>query len=132
MGWILNTPGPSNSQKKERTTQIWYKHVPTNCTNKLYFLGAIIESWIYHKTAISLIGRLWSWKLGPQDWSLTLQVMSLFYVRWSFLTWYIIKSVWRFYGRKGVDHQLYKGLGSNVGCFITTNFATYKALWCLF
>jgi hypothetical protein len=102
MGWLLNTPGPSNSQKKERTTQIWYIHVPTNCINKLYFLGAIIDSWIYHKTAISLIGRLWSWKLGPQDWSLTLQVMSLFYVRWSFLTWYIIKSVWRFYGRKGV------------------------------
>jgi len=124
---------PSSSQKKERTTQIRYKHVPTNCINKLYFLGAtIIDIWIYHKTAICLIGRLWSWKLGPQDWSLTLQVMSLFYAHWSFLTWYIIKYVWRLYGRKGMIINYIRVRDLILGVLLPQTLQLAKHFRCLF
>jgi hypothetical protein len=116
-----------------RTAQIRYKHVPTNCINKLHFLGAIIDIWIYHKTAISLIGRLWCWKLGPQDrWSLTLQVMSLFYIYWSFLTWYIIKYVWRLYGRKGVIINYIRVPDLMLGVLLPQTLQLAKHFRCLF
>jgi hypothetical protein len=103
---------PAILRKKERTAQIWYKHVQTNCINKFYFFGC-------NNRQLNI----------PQNCNFfTLQLMSLFYVHWSFVTWYIIKYVWRLYGRKGVIIDYIRAPRPIVGCFITTNFATCKAL----